>query len=82
MQYHKIFAEFPNITTPIDVKKTPQHNTMHYIQTTTGPPEACKSRRLAPDKLKAAKAEFELLLQEGIIQPSKNPWSSPLHLNA
>lgn len=41
-QYYKILTEFPGITTPNGKKKTLQHNTMHYIQTTTGPPEACK----------------------------------------
>lgn len=53
---------------------------MHYIKTTPGQPEAYRPRRLAPDKLKAAKEEFDLLLQEGIIQPSKSPWSTPLHM--
>lgn len=52
----------------------------HYIETTSGPPEACRPRRLAPDKLKAAKLEFDLLRQEGIIQPSQSPWTAPLHM--
>ncbi|MBM6549273.1 reverse transcriptase domain-containing protein, partial [Streptococcus dysgalactiae] len=35
---------------------------------------------LAPDKLQAAKAEFEHMLELGIIRPSNSPWASPLHL--
>lgn len=83
--YHGILAEFPSITQPLALKKctetgTAKHNTEHHIKTTPGQPEACRPRRLAADKLKAAKAEFDLLLEEGIIRPSKSPWSSPLHM--
>ncbi|GFT21197.1 retrovirus-related Pol polyprotein from transposon opus [Trichonephila clavipes] len=28
----------------------------------------------------AVKVEFEFLLAQGIIRPSKSPWSSPLHV--
>ena len=34
----------------------------------------------APDKLKVAKAEFDHMLQLGIIRPSNSSWSSPLHM--
>ncbi|CAH8514081.1 unnamed protein product [Dicrocoelium dendriticum] len=54
-------------------------NVMHYI-CTKGPPVSARPRRLAPDKLKAAKAEFEQMLELGIIRPSKSPWASPLHM--
>ena len=37
-------------------------------------------RRLAPDKLKIAKAEFNHLLDMGIVRPSDSPWASPLHI--
>ncbi len=41
-----------------------------------------KGRRLRLDaeKLQAAKAEFELLEREGIVQCSTSPWASPLHM--
>ena len=35
-----------------------------------------RTRRLAPDKLKIACAEFEHMLELGIIQPSSSCWSS------
>lgn len=52
----------------------------HHLETTPGQPVFSRPRRLAPERLKAAKAEFEAMLQEGIIRPSKSEWASPLHL--
>jgi transposase InsO family protein len=61
----------------------PQANCMvercHYIST-KGPPIASKFRRLDTEKLQAAKAEFEQLEREGIMQRSTSPWASPLHM--
>ena len=51
----------------------------HHILT-SGPPTFAKARRLAPEKLKAAKAEFDHMLELGIIHPSSSPYASPLHL--
>lgn len=79
-KYHDLLQEYPEITRPVGVTKDIKHNTKHYIQTTPGFPVSCKPRRLAPDKLKGAKKEFETLLNLGIARPSKSPWSSPLHL--
>jgi len=79
-RYHSILKEYPEITQPSNKQRSIKHGTMHFIKTTPGQPEACRPRRLAPDRLKAAKAEFNLLLQEGIIQPSKSPWATPLHM--
>lgn len=53
--------------------------TVHHIQT-TGVPIAARARRLSPDKHIAAKAEFDQLLELGIIRPSKSSWASPLHM--
>ncbi|TGZ54618.1 hypothetical protein DBV15_12249, partial [Temnothorax longispinosus] len=39
-----------------------------------------RPRRLPPDKLAAAKAEFKRLVELGICRPSSSPWSSPIHL--
>ncbi|KOX73260.1 hypothetical protein WN51_01116 [Melipona quadrifasciata] len=46
----------------------------------TGRPCAERPRRLAPDKFKAAKEEFQLLIQQGICQSSSSKWASPLHM--
>ncbi len=39
-----------------------------------------KTRRLDPDKLRQAEAEFRELEAAGIIRHSDSPWSSPLHM--
>lgn len=39
----------------------------------------CRPRRLEPEKLKAAKNEFEILIKAGICRPSKSCRSSPVH---
>lgn len=78
--YHKILAEFPEITKPPGIHRKITHNIVHHIRTTPGPPVSCSPRRLAPDKLKIAKAEFDKMLQDGTCRPSESPWASPLHL--
>ena len=52
----------------------------HHIDTANANPVYCKRRQLSSDKLLAAETEFKNLLNQGIIRPSKSPWSSPLHL--
>lgn len=39
-----------------------------------------RPRRLAPDKLIAAKEEFRQMMEAGICRPSDSNWASPLHL--
>ena len=56
-----------------------KHNVVHRIET-AGPPTSTRTRRLAPHRLKVARAEFEHMLELGIIQPSSSCWSSALHL--
>lgn len=55
------------------------HEVRHYI-TTNGAPVAERLRRLAPEKYAAAKKEFEIMVEQGICQPSSSQWASPLHL--
>nr|VZI13324.1 unnamed protein product [Spirometra erinaceieuropaei] len=52
---------------------------VHHIQT-TGPPMFPRPRRLVPARLAAAKAEFEHMLQMGIIRQSESPRASLLHV--
>ena len=46
----------------------------------TGQPVTARTRRLAPERLKIARQEFEHMLELGIIRPSSSSWSSPLHM--
>ncbi|CAG9101291.1 unnamed protein product [Plutella xylostella] len=79
-RFHKLLTEFPEITRPSGTTRTTLHNTVHHIRTTPGPPVSSSPRRLAPDKLKIAKQEFEEMLASGTARPSESSWSSPLHL--
>jgi hypothetical protein len=45
-----------------------------------GPPVTFRPRRLAPDRLAIAKAEFEAMLREGTAHRSESSWSSDLHI--
>jgi len=53
--YHSLLNEFRDITRPDGRLRETKHNTRHHIRTTSGPPVACKPRRLAPEKLTIAK---------------------------
>ena len=78
--YAAILAEFPELTRPTGAPREVKHTTMHHIRTTPGPPVSCRPRRLAPDRLKIAKQEYDAMVQEGTARRSDGPWSSPLHL--
>ncbi|GFT77608.1 transposon Tf2-11 polyprotein [Trichonephila clavipes] len=56
----------------IDLKKKASHGTVHHI-ITTGPPVTARPRRLHLKLYDAVKVEFEFLLAQGIIRPSKVP---------
>ncbi len=76
----KLLSEFPALVKPSGIHREVRHNTMHYIRTTPGPPVACRPRRLAPDRLAVAKAEFDAMLRDGTARRAEGPWSSALHL--
>lgn len=76
--YTKLLGQFKSLT-ELNVNVKNKTNTQHHILT-KGPPVFCRSRRLAPDKLSAAKAEFQYLVEAGICRPSKSSWASPLHM--
>ena len=77
--YQNLLAKFPDITRASYKDTAVKHNITHHI-TTRGPPAFCRPRRLPPDRFKVAKAEFDHMLQLGIIRPSSSSWSSPLHM--
>nr|VZI36242.1 unnamed protein product [Spirometra erinaceieuropaei] len=77
--YRDLLLHHPNIIKPQFRSGEIQHDVVHHIRT-SGPPVFARPRRLAPSRLQAAKAEFEHMLQLGIIRPSESPWASPLHM--
>ena len=78
--YHQLLQRFPEITRPNGTAQVANHATKHHIATTPGPPVAQKPQRLAPDKLRAPKKEFDLMVHIGIARPSQSPWSSLLRI--
>ena len=77
--FYTLLAEFPTITTPIFTPSSVKHKVEHFIPT-KGPPVHAHARRLPPDKLAAAKAEFDSMEEMGLIRRSSSPWASPLHM--
>lgn len=58
--FKDLLEEFREVTLPSTIRSEVQHEVTHHIQT-KGPPLSCKCRRLPPDKLQAAKREFETI---------------------
>ena len=76
--YYRLLDEYPSITTPSFTSlKKPKHGVKHYIPT-SGRPVQSRARRLAPDKLAIAKAEFDKLVKLGVCRRAKSEWASPL----
>ena len=75
-----MMAEYPGVVN--NSKKLPRatHNVEHVIETTCGRPVKQHYRRLDPDKLAAAKADFREMERQGIVRRSKSSWASPLHM--
>ncbi|GFY22596.1 hypothetical protein TNCV_2178571 [Trichonephila clavipes] len=79
ISFKNILSEYPDLSNPSLISKSASHGTVHHI-ITTGPPVTARPRRLHPNLYDPVKVEFEFLLAQGIIRPSKSPWSTPLHV--
>ncbi|ROT82930.1 Gag-Pol polyprotein [Penaeus vannamei] len=77
--FKNILREFPALTKPINRATQPRHEVRHHI-VTHGPPAHSRCRPLAPDRCRSARAEFDHMMQLGIIRPSSSQWAAPLHL--
>ena len=77
--YSELISAFPQLFNSNLGVATKSHAVTHCIET-QGPPVFSKARRLSPEKLKAVKKEFEVLMQRGVIRPSNSPYASPIHL--
>jgi hypothetical protein len=74
---HRLLVEFPELTH--NLRATTRHDMVHHINITPQPPVCSKPHLLAPNRLKLVKAEFEMMLEQALIRPSKSSWASPLH---
>nr|VZI50943.1 unnamed protein product [Spirometra erinaceieuropaei] len=77
--FRQLLLSHPNIINAQFRSGEVQHDVVHHIRT-SGPPVFARPRGLASERFQAAKAEFEHMLQLGIIRPSESPWASPLHM--
>ncbi|GBM99440.1 hypothetical protein AVEN_172016-1 [Araneus ventricosus] len=68
--FHKLLKEFPSVTKLPNPNQSVQHTVHHIV--TKGPPVVAKPRRLAPDRLKIAKSEFQNMMNLGHLRPSKS----------
>lgn len=81
INYFNIVQNFKSITIPPTfINKTVNKSIVAHQIVTNGQPIFSRARRLNADKLKAAKLEFQQLVESGICQPSNSPWASPIHL--
>ncbi|GFW40588.1 transposon Tf2-9 polyprotein [Trichonephila clavipes] len=78
LKHFNLLIDLKKKSNPSLISKSASHGTVHHI-ITTGPPVTARPRRLHPKLYDAVKVEFEFLLAQGIIRPSKSPWSS-LHV--
>ena len=78
-EFDAILSAYPDIVRPCNTEAPVKHSVTHHINT-VGPPVHARPRRLSPERLKAARLEFEHMLQQGIIRPSSSSWASPLHM--
>lgn len=79
--FSELINEYKDITTPYSLNHESKLKEIvdHQI-ITTGQPIFSRARRLNTEKLNIAKKEFEIMMKQGICQPSKSPWANPLHL--
>ena len=78
-EFRRLLHGYPELLTPTFSDTAPKHGVEHHI-TTHGPPVHARARRLPPEKLAAAKAEFAAMEDMGIVRRSSSPWASPLHV--
>ena len=79
--YHRLLAELPDLAClPTFGREKTRYGVVHHIETIPDPPVYSKPHRLAPDRVKQVKAEFEMMMEQGVMRPSKSPWASFLHV--
>jgi cleavage and polyadenylation specificity factor subunit 1 len=76
--WQSLLQQFSSLVPPTGQLPPPNHGVQHHI-TTSGQPVTGNFRRLDPERLAVAKAEFDAMLAAGIICRSNSSWSSPLH---
>ncbi|XP_066595495.1 uncharacterized protein [Prorops nasuta] len=79
LPYADLLAQYVEITKPNGKHILKESTFAHHINT-KGAPVFERFRKIFGEKAKAAKAEIANLLDAGILQPSRSPWASPIHV--
>ena len=79
-EVEQLMAEYPGVVNNSKQLPRAKHHVEHVIETTCGRPAKARYRRLDPEKLAAAKADFQQMEQQGIVRRSSSDWASPLHM--
>lgn len=79
-QFEHLLKQYPDLIRSPRYDLPTSHSVRHYITTTNGQLPFSKPRRLDPIRLKAAKEEFDNMVQLGICRVSASHGSSPLHM--
>ena len=79
-RFDALLKEFKEITHPIYTETAVKHSVTHRRIETRGPLVAACPHCLAPDRPNIAKAEFDHMLELGIVRSSSSNWSSSLHM--
>ena len=77
-----LLKDFPSVLPQPNAPLPPVKHSVEHTILTRGPPLYARARRLCPEKLEAARQEFDYLLAQGIVRPSSSCWASPLHMVA
>lgn len=78
-RYYELLKQYPELTKPNLLPVNLKHDVKHHIET-KGEPVYSRARPLDPKRMEVVKAEFEYMLDNGIIRPSSSEWASPLHV--
>lgn len=78
-RYYELLKLYPELTKPSLLPTNLKHEVKHHIET-KGEPVYSRARPLDPKRMEVVKAEFEYMLEHGIIRPSSSQWASPLHV--
>ncbi|GFU84909.1 transposon Ty3-G Gag-Pol polyprotein [Trichonephila clavipes] len=78
ISFKNILSEYQTSATLLPISKSASHGTVHHIILLAH--QSLPGLKATPKLYDAVKVEFEFLLAQGIIRPSKSPWSSPLHV--
>lgn len=81
-RYAQLLEKFVDLTKPSFCRRPLTETTVAHHIVTEGPPTAERPRKLSGEKLKAAQAKINALLEQGILRPSNSAWASPLHMAA